>query len=383
MAKLKDHIKRVHTQPLRCARCWKDMASEDSYIEHQQAEISCAKRCQPVDDRITQRTLKRLDFKKAPYAYAKDTEHKWRLMYKELFPNDQEAPSPYDQHGFTPRLEKVLYEALEEELTRELAPALEPIMQRIRDRIPFIIQSCKEKLLRASPDSTGTPNSGMTASSEDLEDSSAAAQPADFHRRHAEDIGLDDRPSKMLKNSTESQNFSEKARGKRPQKGGSSSPSAESTTDDFPESRHSSSPDSIFDNPATSSTRNANSKSLEIFNANKFVAADRSIPTLSLPSSFTKIHDAPPSTVNILTMSTNLPDEFASSNCGSTMEASHIIADPAMLEISYPPAALQTYPSLASTTLQVEDGSNKFTFLPTAGYMYEDDFNFDAYFDGV
>lgn len=36
MAKLKDHIKRVHTLPLRCSRCWLEMESDEVYSEHLQ-----------------------------------------------------------------------------------------------------------------------------------------------------------------------------------------------------------------------------------------------------------------------------------------------------------------------------------------------------------
>jgi hypothetical protein len=94
MAKLKDHIKRVHTQPLRCSRCWLDMESEDAYSEHLQQESICGKATEPLEDRIRPQLLKRLEFKKTPYSNAHSVEEKWKMLYKVLFPSDDTVPSP-------------------------------------------------------------------------------------------------------------------------------------------------------------------------------------------------------------------------------------------------------------------------------------------------
>ncbi|KAL5114753.1 hypothetical protein ACEQ8H_007370 [Pleosporales sp. CAS-2024a] len=146
MAKLKDHIKQVHTQPLRCSRCWLEMESDEAYSEHVQQESICAKAPEPVDDRIRPQSLKNLDFKKAPYSNASNAEEKWKMMFKVLFPGDSTVPSPYEQQGMNPQLEHALYEAVEEELTRELALVMEPIMTKIKGCIPAIIERCREKL---------------------------------------------------------------------------------------------------------------------------------------------------------------------------------------------------------------------------------------------
>lgn len=166
IAKLKDHIKRVHLQPLRCLRCWSEMESEDAYAIHLQAEIFCDKRQEPLDDRLPYQTLKRLDFKKAPYAKAKDPEQKWKIHYSVLFPNDTEIPSPYYQHTFTPRQQQILYEALEEELVKKMTPAIKPIVQQIKRSIPAIIQNYKLRLLKADSD---TPSRLVTLSDIDSE----------------------------------------------------------------------------------------------------------------------------------------------------------------------------------------------------------------------
>lgn len=170
MAKLKDHIKRVHTQPLRCSRCWLEMKSEDAYSEHLQRKKICDMKAEPQDDRIRRQLLNRLDFKKAPYANARNIEEKWNMLFSVLFPKDLNIPSPCrftfpysyayppltikdEQQGLSPRLEQALSEALEEKLTHELAPILEPIMSRIKELIPAIIESCRLKLTSTSPSS--------------------------------------------------------------------------------------------------------------------------------------------------------------------------------------------------------------------------------------
>ncbi|PVH95665.1 hypothetical protein DM02DRAFT_675355 [Periconia macrospinosa] len=375
MAKLKDHIKRVHTQPLRCVRCWEDMPSEDAHVEHQQAETPCTKQPQPDDDRITQRTLKRLDFKKAPYAQAKDTEQKWRMMYKELFPNDPEAPSPYDQHGFTPRLEKVLYEALEEELTRELAPALEPILRRIKDRIPFIIQNCRQKLLRSSPDSIDTPNSVITVNSKGSGESSDSSS-ADFFRRREEETSSDSQ-AQNPKVSGRTRRLSTKAQGKRPQHY-SSSPSAGSTTDEFRGAPHSSSPGSIVDSRATpptpSSTLNPSDLSMaaEVNDPNYYL--------MSLPGSFPVTKDQDPSFSMPNTSTLNMSNQPQNSQYSSSMEPPNMTQDAEMYGLSsyLPP---ESNPEFSDGSIQHRYGDA----LPLFSDMdyAPDDFDPNLFFGGT
>jgi hypothetical protein len=95
MAKLKDHLKRVHTHPWRCRRCHVAM-SEDELEVHEIQSDACAISPAPLDDRIAPQTLRKLEFKRAPFVNARSTEEKWKRMYKMLFPADSEAdiPSP-------------------------------------------------------------------------------------------------------------------------------------------------------------------------------------------------------------------------------------------------------------------------------------------------
>ncbi|PVI03871.1 hypothetical protein DM02DRAFT_625399 [Periconia macrospinosa] len=166
IAKLKDHIKRVHLQPLRCPRCWEEMESDEACIAHLQAKTICPIKSEPVDDRLPRQILKRLDFKKTPYAKSKDTEEKWRIMYSVLFPDDTQVPSPYSQNSFTPRLQQILHDALEEELIKKMTPAFEPIVEEIKRSIPSIIENYRARLLQADSE---TPISFAASSREDPE----------------------------------------------------------------------------------------------------------------------------------------------------------------------------------------------------------------------
>ena len=76
MAKLKDHIKRVHTQPPRCPRCWAEMQTDEECSAHFQAEAICEQRTEPIDNRIPNGMMKALDFKRLPYTKAKTAEEK-------------------------------------------------------------------------------------------------------------------------------------------------------------------------------------------------------------------------------------------------------------------------------------------------------------------
>ncbi|KAF2447128.1 hypothetical protein P171DRAFT_483180 [Karstenula rhodostoma CBS 690.94] len=147
MGKLKDHLKRVHMHPLRCPRCHVEM-SEEELEAHLIMDVACITRPAPRDDRIAPHTLSKLDFKKAPFVNARDTEDKWTMLYKMLFPADADEaiPSPYNRNKLSPDLARALSEALEEELSKELAQFMEPIVTRMKARIPAIIERCRANL---------------------------------------------------------------------------------------------------------------------------------------------------------------------------------------------------------------------------------------------
>ncbi|KAF2116031.1 hypothetical protein BDV96DRAFT_40519 [Lophiotrema nucula] len=225
------------------------MKSDDAYEAHLQRPTACDVRPEPAgDNRISQKALKRLDFKKAPYAHAASVEDKWKIMYKRLFPNDRDVPSAFDQCGMSPRMERALAEALEEQLTSELTPVLEPILRRIKDRIPMIIESCRMKLMQLSSDdevvlaTSGTPSTNVTSeqnnSNSDSDRLGSNLQTTDTSRSVS-------RCSVANLVSLSEGDHTSKAKGKRAQRAGSDA--SRSTLADGSASCHSSSPESVFD----------------------------------------------------------------------------------------------------------------------------------------
>ncbi|KAF2811552.1 uncharacterized protein BDZ99DRAFT_461587 [Mytilinidion resinicola] len=164
MAKLKDHLKRVHSQPVRCPRCWQEMESDDAYVVHAQREEGCEKLPEPYDDRISRLKWSSLDFKTAPYSQLKSGGEKWRKLYNVLFPQDTEIPSPFEELRTSAQWEKFLPDVLYEELKNELGPLLEPVQSRIKERIPFIIQRCKAQMLSVPQTETNTSGSSSPIS---------------------------------------------------------------------------------------------------------------------------------------------------------------------------------------------------------------------------
>lgn len=101
MEKLGNHIEALHTQNLRCVRCWEDMQSQAAFNEHIRKDSMCTTQTRPADDRITRETLQNLqyvDFNEPPFVFARNNEQRWRVFYAILFPEDTEAPSPYVQN---------------------------------------------------------------------------------------------------------------------------------------------------------------------------------------------------------------------------------------------------------------------------------------------
>ncbi|KAF2112819.1 hypothetical protein BDV96DRAFT_648458 [Lophiotrema nucula] len=152
MAKLKDHLKRVHTKPLQCTRCWRDMPSPQDYDDHLRSEIICTVGVQSdEDDRISPQKLSEINFNRRPYAQAASVEAKWRILFRKLF-SDVDAnniPSPYDEYGTDQGFDKHLADKIYEELSKDLPPGLglEHILSSFKEKLPNIILQTKRRSL--------------------------------------------------------------------------------------------------------------------------------------------------------------------------------------------------------------------------------------------
>ncbi|OCK79259.1 hypothetical protein K432DRAFT_394050 [Lepidopterella palustris CBS 459.81] len=180
MGKLKDHLKRVHTRPIKCSRCWEEMVSSEVYDEHLQRDPICQRKIEPQDDRVCARKLQDLNFNRTPFTQVNIVEEKWKILFRILFPQDEDVPSPYEQYGMSARFEKMLAQKIEDELMKELAPVIGPAISVFQGRMPAIIQQCKRQILDApqgpqyamyTPLESSTTDSMMSKANVDLAES--------------------------------------------------------------------------------------------------------------------------------------------------------------------------------------------------------------------
>lgn len=88
----RQHLKRAHTQPLRCPRCWKEMRSRRGRDEHLRNPVPCDILCEPDDDRISAEKWEEID--SARDLQSKSLEEKYIHLYRTLFGVDEKTPNP-------------------------------------------------------------------------------------------------------------------------------------------------------------------------------------------------------------------------------------------------------------------------------------------------
>ncbi|KAJ4299236.1 hypothetical protein N0V90_004480 [Kalmusia sp. IMI 367209] len=142
MSRLKYHLKRVHTQPLRCPCCQQEMASKAQLKQHLRDDQRCEVLPEPEDDRICQEKWEAIDSSKGITSTCSTVEEKYCRLYQLIFGESQTPPSPYERSFIMPELETELANALNTVLTRELGAML----PMIKDQIPSIVRACKDRL---------------------------------------------------------------------------------------------------------------------------------------------------------------------------------------------------------------------------------------------
>lgn len=66
---------------------------KSEFEKHLDKDSRCEKRPPPEDDRISDELMSELR-KVNTFASARTQEEKWNILYKKLFPNDSDIPSP-------------------------------------------------------------------------------------------------------------------------------------------------------------------------------------------------------------------------------------------------------------------------------------------------
>ncbi|KAF2179170.1 hypothetical protein K469DRAFT_754059 [Zopfia rhizophila CBS 207.26] len=161
MAKLKDHLKRVHTRPLKCMRCWDEMTSIQERDRHLQTDPICKNRSEPPDDRICAQRLQELNFNGGPFTGARNVEEKWKILFRILFPAEANVPSPFYQSCISALFKRVFGHRLDQELLEQFGPSLAPAIANIQTKLPTILCECEEevaRIVRERDQSASTPD---------------------------------------------------------------------------------------------------------------------------------------------------------------------------------------------------------------------------------
>ena len=158
VARLKEHLYRVHVIPIQCPRCWLTMKTEQELQDHSRAAVSCVVLPQLVQwvprDKIE--VLK--DRKKA--LSGKDEEERWKSVYGILFPNDSVIPSPYydNLEERTPNITQAtsssadiaaLEQYAQENLPSRVCDAVGALpIESLRESLPEVIRACQVQIFK-------------------------------------------------------------------------------------------------------------------------------------------------------------------------------------------------------------------------------------------
>ncbi|KAK7542950.1 hypothetical protein IWX47DRAFT_544127 [Phyllosticta citricarpa] len=174
VSRLKEHLHRVHRRPTACPRCYARFESQDGLDTHINQPTRCleARYHQNiegfgVDQERQLRCKKRV-------AGVKSEEEKWRAIYRILFPDDAEIPSPYQDSGdstasrpidfsrweqtLLDELPRIFRQTLEDTLNRDM----QAIEQTLRNQVPGIIRNLREQLFAAFVSDTQGPIQDLT-----------------------------------------------------------------------------------------------------------------------------------------------------------------------------------------------------------------------------
>ncbi|KAF2114732.1 hypothetical protein BDV96DRAFT_84156 [Lophiotrema nucula] len=149
MARLRYHLKRVHTQPLRCPCCQSDMQSKAALKSHLRSGQRCEILPEPKDDRINQEQWEKIDAEGRCPSNNRTIEEKYKRIYQALFGMEVDVPSPFERSFIMPQVAGELAKAMDKVLSRTMVSDL----AKIKAQIPAIIKVCLEQLAGTSESS--------------------------------------------------------------------------------------------------------------------------------------------------------------------------------------------------------------------------------------
>ncbi|KAF1952234.1 hypothetical protein CC80DRAFT_423089, partial [Byssothecium circinans] len=163
VARLKEHLYRRHLLPIQCHRCCSTFTNEPALREHQRDPRGCeVKEHLPLEgfDKDQERKLKS---KKRSLVYMSE-EDKWKVVYRILFPDDNESdmPSPYIEYHpcnngqsreptNVARFQEFSRLELPRLVRRTLEVAVEkeaqPLEDKLKERLVDIVRECQSQLV--------------------------------------------------------------------------------------------------------------------------------------------------------------------------------------------------------------------------------------------
>jgi zinc finger protein CreA/MIG len=168
IAALRQHLKRVHTQPRRCHRCQTEICSEQDLARHLRKAEACQIKSKPEDDRISHEKWASIETSKSCSGRL-GIEQKWQMLYAAIFPEDKEIPCPCeytylsfcDHYAFRlcsscvfldgpplqeSRMAELLFDEISKELIEMVGPSITSALATIKTRLPGMIQACTAQL---------------------------------------------------------------------------------------------------------------------------------------------------------------------------------------------------------------------------------------------
>ncbi|KAF2805410.1 uncharacterized protein BDZ99DRAFT_104876 [Mytilinidion resinicola] len=155
IARIKEHLYRVHKRPPTCPRCFETFSTDDGLHDHARSLAACETKSQPPEsymEGIDSRQTQMLKSKKRSFGEAE--EEKWRIMYRIVFPKDTEnlIPSPYYKdvimgHGSSTDTFQAFEASLLRELPKHVSRALKDIVDEdIQSRIESAVRNCYKQV---------------------------------------------------------------------------------------------------------------------------------------------------------------------------------------------------------------------------------------------
>ncbi|PSN74263.1 hypothetical protein BS50DRAFT_11989 [Corynespora cassiicola Philippines] len=161
VARLKEHLYRRHLLPIQCNRCCSTFPNDPALRDHQRDPRGCQIREQIPLEGFNKDQERKLKSKKRSLVFQSE-EEKWKIVYRILFPDDNETDMPCPYIEYQPsntsvetsniaRFQEFSRLELPRLVRRTLEVAIEreaqPLEDKLKDRFVDIVRECQSQLI--------------------------------------------------------------------------------------------------------------------------------------------------------------------------------------------------------------------------------------------